>query len=384
MYVTRPLSMYKRNPGALSEPPAGPNSGYLVIFDEEAQTYSCFGLCKDSTISDLPFPQDKNLTINYGSDDEEALFVPVLNQPLSSNRYYVIRKTGKHQGEASTSSKEEDMGTCLCCSFVSDVKSRPLDPSDVYQQVEIIKKNYGFQAKSVASDGLPAGLLRNKGWTAYGRTPSNYHLREALGANDSLRAKLPGVNFPLSNDRSESVVVGKWYCPFMFVKEGIRLKEQMKKSVFYELTLEQRWEKIFSKENNEHSGENHAVFIDVVVQTEVAKVAGKEAVWDEDGVDNEKVVWFRSFGDGTSERSVGLSLEIVNGMKWEQERVGWIAGNERQVRVERGEKFEGTINKWVKFGCYVLVESFILRAMDGRLVLSYEFRHKHQIKCKWE
>lgn len=98
MYVTRPLSMYKRNPGALSEPPEGPNSGYLVIFDEEAQTYSCFGLCKDPTIWDLPFPQDKNLTINYGSDDEEALFVPVLNQPLSSNRYYVIRKRGKHQG----------------------------------------------------------------------------------------------------------------------------------------------------------------------------------------------------------------------------------------------------------------------------------------------
>ncbi|RDX84454.1 hypothetical protein CR513_34495, partial [Mucuna pruriens] len=89
MYVTRPLSMYKRNPGALSEaPPAGPNSGYLVIFDEEAQTYCCFGLCKDNAIRDLPFPQNKNLTINYSSDGEEDLFVPVLNQPLSSNRYY--------------------------------------------------------------------------------------------------------------------------------------------------------------------------------------------------------------------------------------------------------------------------------------------------------
>ncbi|TKY69446.1 hypothetical protein E2542_SST05720 [Spatholobus suberectus] len=309
MYVTRPLSMYKRNPGALSDPPpAGPNSGYLVIFDEEAQTYSCFGLCKDNNIRDLPFPQNKNLTINYSSDDEEALFVPVLNQPLSSNRYYVIRRKGKHQG--------------------------------------------------------------------------NYHLGEALGSNHSLRAKLPDFNFPISNDRSESVVVGKWYCPFMFVKEGIRLKEQMKKSVFYELTLEQRWEKIFSKETNGVSGENHAVLIDVVVQTEVAKVAGKEAVWDENGVDG-RVVWFKSIEDVASETSVGLSLEIVDGMKWEQERVGWISGNERQVRVERVEEFGG-INRWRKFGCYVLVESFVLKRMDRGLVIAYDYRHTHQIRCKWE
>jgi hypothetical protein len=99
--------MYKRNPSALSDqPPSGPNSGYLVIFDEEAQTYSCFGLCKDDKIRDFPFPQNKNLTILYstGSGEnrrtqrEEVIFFPVLNQPLSSNRYYVIRRKGKHQG----------------------------------------------------------------------------------------------------------------------------------------------------------------------------------------------------------------------------------------------------------------------------------------------
>lgn len=71
-----------------------------------------------------------------------------------------------------------------------------------------------------------------------------------LGFDDSLHFKLPDVNFPLSNDRLESVVVGKWYCTFMFVKERMKLKEQMKKTMFYELTLKQRWEKILSKENN--------------------------------------------------------------------------------------------------------------------------------------
>ena len=274
------------------------------------------------------------------------------------------------------------METFLCCSFVQDVKPRPLDPSDDYQQVEIIKRvNNDFKAKSVAPDGILPGLLRRKGWRVYAHTPTDYHLGEALGSDDSLRAKLPDFNvFPLSNDRSESVDVGKWYCPFMFVKERLmKLKEQMKKTVFYELTLKQRWEKIFSKENND--GENLAVFVDVVVQTEVAKIAGREAVWNENG---ERVVWFKSFDDeGLEITSVGLSLKIVDRMRWEQERVGWIAGNQRQVRVERVEEFGGT-NRWRKFSCYALVESFVLKRMDRKLVLTCDYRHTNQIRCIWE
>jgi len=103
MYATRLLSMYKMNPSALSDPPpSGPNSGYLVILDEEAQTYCCFGLCKEYRIKNFPFPQNKTVTINYTVRKdryiEEAMFIPVLNQPLSSNRYYVIRTTGKYEG----------------------------------------------------------------------------------------------------------------------------------------------------------------------------------------------------------------------------------------------------------------------------------------------
>jgi len=110
MYATRLLSMYKKNPSALLDPPpSGPNSGYLVILDEEAQTYSCFGLSKDNRIKNFPLPQNKNVTINYSSGvnsqtghantySEEAMFIPVLNQPLSSNRYYVIRRKGKYEG----------------------------------------------------------------------------------------------------------------------------------------------------------------------------------------------------------------------------------------------------------------------------------------------
>ncbi|XP_057447984.1 uncharacterized protein LOC130739643 [Lotus japonicus] len=378
MYVTRVLSMYKSNPQALVDPPpSGPNSGYLIIMDKEYETYNWFGH-KSSYIRELPFPQNKDLTINYGSDNEDSMFVPVLNQPLSSNRYYVIRRRGKEQGHASTSSKEEDMETCLCCLVPQDVKPKPLEPFNDYQQIEIIKKSdYGFEAKSVAPDGIPPGILNRKGWMLRAITPSNYRLGEALGSNDTLRSRLPDFNFPLSNDCSESVVVGKWYCPFMFVKEGMKLKAQMKMSVFYELTLEQRWEKIFSKEKSEEK--ENAALVDVVVQTEAAKVAGRDADWDE----NSSMVVFTSFDDVGVETRVGLSLEVVEGMKWEQERVGWIAGNMRQVRVERVEEFGGT-NEWRKFGCYVLVESFVLKRMDTRLVLTCDYSHTNQIRCKWE
>ncbi|RDX80002.1 hypothetical protein CR513_39500, partial [Mucuna pruriens] len=105
MYVTRPMSMYKKSPNALSEPPLGPNSGYLVIWDLPP-AYTCLGLCEDPKINHLPFPQDKNLTITYTTNSGEhsqhyrdkVLFIPVLNQPLSSNRYHAIRRQGKHQG----------------------------------------------------------------------------------------------------------------------------------------------------------------------------------------------------------------------------------------------------------------------------------------------
>ena len=109
MYVTRPLSMFQKNPSALSwPPPEGPNSGILVIEDEEAEQYTCFGLCKSDELKDLPFPQNKNLTLRYSSGKNASYFyanlIPVLNQPLSSNRYYVIKRRGSHKGYACISS----------------------------------------------------------------------------------------------------------------------------------------------------------------------------------------------------------------------------------------------------------------------------------------
>ncbi|XP_017217858.2 uncharacterized protein LOC108195410 isoform X2 [Daucus carota subsp. sativus] len=377
MYVTRLLSHYRNNPEFLSLPLQGPNSGYLVIQDEESEIYSCFGLCKNRILIDLPFPQNKILTTIHSSGAgehrhtsyQDATFVPVLNQPLSSKRYYVIETHGKRKG------------------CVKDVKPRPFDPQDVYQQFEIANCDSAcsqrgtFYTKSVTQDAFPPGFLRTKGWQISTKTPKNYTLGEALGIDSALRAHLPSLNFPLSHKSSKAVVVGKWYCPFIFIKDGTSTpRDQMANSMFYEMTLEQRWEKIFEFDYTDHG---NVVMVDAVVPRESVLVGGREAVWNKKNVVG-NTIWFKSFGSQGEDASVGLSLEIVERMKWEEERVGWAGGDEREVRVNRVEEFRGDAEGWKKFGCYVLVESFVLKRMNGSVVMTYDFMHTHQIKCTWE
>lgn len=395
MYVTRPLSHYINNPEYLSLPPEGPNSGYLVIQDEESEIYCCLGLCKDRDLIDLPFPQNKNLTTRYSSGTgehrhtsyQDVTFFPVLNKPLSSNQYYVIKPHGKHKGMAYACSKEEDMTTCCFCRSVKDVKPRPFDPHDTYQQFQIA--NYetacnqrgSFYAKSVVQDAFPPDFLRRKGWQISTKTPRNYTLGEALGLDSILRARLPGLNFSLSHKSSEAVVVGKWYCPFMFIKDGpLTSRDQMVNSMFYEMTLEKRWEQIFERDNIDHG---NVVMVDEVVQRKVVLVGGREAVWDEKNM-VDKMTWFKSFGSKGEEASVGLSVEIVERMKWEEERAGWVGGDGREVRVHRAEEFGGGADGWRKFGCYVLVERFVLKRMDQSVVMTYDFKHTQQLKCMWD
>lgn len=67
-----------------------------------------------------------------------------------------------------------------------------------------------------------------------------------------------------------------------------------------------------------------------------------------------------------------LKTEIVKQMKWEEERVRWVGGSEWEVRVKKVEEFRGG-EEWRKFGCYDLVETFVLKRMDGCLVIIYDF-----------
>ncbi|KAL2546316.1 hypothetical protein Fot_15549 [Forsythia ovata] len=308
MYVTRPLSHYLKDPESLAIPPEEPNSGYLIIQDEESETYSCFGLCKNRTLMNLPFPQNKELTVRYVTSSGEhthvslnpVYLIPVLNQPVSSNRYYAINRHGKHKGEAFTCSREEDMSTCCFCRCVKDLKPRQLDPSNIYQQIEICpyetlctSRGYFF-AKSVEPDGFPPYFFRRKGWSMYSNTPKHFKLDEAL-----------------------------------------------------------------------------EVFVE-----------GNKALWNENNV-VDGVMWFKSFHNGAETR-IGLRMEIVQRMIWEQKRVGWQGSGENQkAKINRVEEFRENWG-WKEFGCYALVENFVLKRMDGSLVMTYSFLHTHQLKCKWE
>ncbi|KAL8052770.1 hypothetical protein ABFX02_05G026700 [Erythranthe guttata] len=385
MYVTRPLSQLLKYPESVAAKPEGPNSGYLVIQDEESVTYSCFGCCKNRTLKELPFPQDKELTVRYTTSTGESahtsldpvFLIPVLNQPLSSNRYYAIVPHGKHKGEAYTCSTEDDKVTCCFCRCVKDIKPRPLDPHNIYQQLQIVacqgfcSSRGAFFATSTAEDGFPPYFLRRKGWGIYTKTPDNFKLDEAQGLDHKLRSHLP-------QEITTSLVVGKWYSPFIFINEGISLKDQVKKSMYYELTLEQRWEKVFAC--NSYGGKS--VKIDVVVEKEEVFVGGSKAVWNEKSVDN-GVVWFTSYGPTGEKTSVGLRVEIVERMKWEQKRGGYVGGEEKQVKINRVEEFNET-REWSEFGYYVLAERFNVKRMDGSLVLCYDFKHVHQTRAKWE
>ncbi|KAL5727342.1 hypothetical protein ACHQM5_000552 [Ranunculus cassubicifolius] len=398
MYATRLLSMCRKFPSLLAEPAVeAPNSGYLVITDEETELEDtcCFGMCDDPKVRELPFPVNKIVNVEYRTgtgnhrrvERDKVWFIPVLDQPLSSNQYYVIRAKGKYKGQTCTCSKEEDAVTVCFCNCGSDVKPRALNYRDIYQQVEVFKKpkgilsDSGFSAKSVAPDGSPPRFLRRKGWTVHYSSSYQYYVSEAHGLNFTLRPSLPDFHFQISEKRSSSVIVGNWYCPFVFIKEQERPKDQMKNSLLYTMTLEKFWEEIFTCENVDIS-ENNVLDVDASVQREVASIYGMEAIRD-DRSSIDGTVWYTNIGSDETVASVGLSAAIVEKMRWIQEMGGWIAGEET-VRVQRREVFEGREYRWKRFGCFVLVERFALRRMDRTLILTCDYRYMDHIQTKWE
>ncbi|PIN10927.1 hypothetical protein CDL12_16472 [Handroanthus impetiginosus] len=383
MYATRPLSQLLKSPESLTAQPDGPNSGYLVIQDEESETYSCFGLCKNRTLKELPFPQNKELTVQYetGSGENSSVslnpvfLIPVLNQPLSSNRYYAIVPHGKRKGEAFTCSREEDKINCCFCRCIKDIKPKPLDPNNIYQQFHIIPyeglcTTYGtFFATSITSDGFPPSFLRQKGWTIRTKTPHNFNLGTAQGLDSNLRARFPDSDLS-HRTQHPFTITGKYkqFLPCNFLVYCY--------SMYYEVTLEQRWEQIYTceKKNNQ---DHNSVVIDTLVENEEVFVGGAKALWTKEN----GFVWFKRYGGGGQQMSVGLRAEIVERMKWEHERGGWVGGEEREVKISK--EFKGS-GDWGVFRCYVLVERFNLSRMDGSLVLSYDFKHFDVMKSKWE
>lgn len=147
------------------------------------------------------------------------------------------------------------------------------------------------------------------------------------------------------------------------------MRDQVRRYRYYVITREQRWEKVFSGRRDSYDPESQHVMIE---EEEEAFVNGVKTRWDEKTV-VDGFVWFRS---------LGLRRELVERMLWEQKRGGFVRGNNKVQ--EMSNKAE-ELKEWTDFGVYVLVERFnFKRITDGSLALSYDFKHLHQMKIKWE
>lgn len=258
-----------------------------------------------------------------------------------------------------------------CCSrrIIEDVEPTPFDYRDEYQQFEICSDgDVDFYANPIVPHSFPPSFLRCK-FHLFVKNKRVHRLNDAQGIDDSLRMRLPELN-------STRIIIGKWYTPFVFVKGEGPVKVQMEKSLFYTITLEKYWQNIYSWEND-GSKSGNVIAMNVSIQREVNFLFGMEAVKD-GGMDNEGFVWFRSSVNGHGHVSVGLSLAIVERMRWLEQSAGWADGVERLEKVETAGE-----SGWKRFDCYVLVESFALRRMDGTLVLNCDFRHTHHIQTRW-
>lgn len=363
MYTTKPLSAFRSHPeeAASVPPPSGGSPGYLVIKttdddDGAGGETCCWGCCDDTQIRRLPFPQNRVITVREGDDEEDVVFIPVPGQPLSFNRYYAVLARGKHRGMVRPCSREQDVATsCFCCRVIRDASPRAFDPDDVYQQMEIVphRKGGSFKARSVAADGHPYELYRTRYWQAYASRPKNFDLGEALGLNDPLRSRqLRAQDLTLSlHPAPAEGVVGRWYCPFFYVKEdGVPLKKQMDRATFYEVVLEQR------REN-----------VDAVRGSKMVLVGGVDAgnLESSGSSQDDGYVWFRA----AAGQRVGVLGSMWEKMLWEERRGGWA---DEEDGVERAVIAAGVSS--------VLVERFAVKRMDGSVAVAFDFVHLNRAR----
>ncbi|CAM0872766.1 unnamed protein product [Alopecurus aequalis] len=336
MYATKPLSLFKSHPEAAARPPPeGRNSGYLVVKGDEDgddDETCCWGQCGGTRVRDLPFPQDRLLTLRYTEHHGESsttytdsvVFVPVPDQTIASNRYY----------------------------------ARPFDPADVYQQIEIVQRRRGrFTAKAVAADGFPHFLYRKKYWRVYAsKTKNHFDLGDAPGINTALRSRqLADASLldAIPTATPMPTAVGKWYCPFYLVKEeGVSPSEQMGRGAFYEVVLKQNWEPV-------HGGSRmYSTRVLVGGNVEARQEVSSGAERHGDGY-----VWFRA----AAGQSVGVCASVWDRMRWEEYRGGWVDEEEEAGKVA---------------GQSVLVERFVVKRMDGSVLVAFDFVHLNKVRGK--
>ncbi|KAL6598542.1 hypothetical protein ACP70R_046241 [Stipagrostis hirtigluma subsp. patula] len=341
MYTTAPLSLFRSHPEAASRsPPEGQNSGYLVLksADDDAEDYEAF-CCGDAKgVWELPFPQNRVLNVHDGDDDEAVVFMEII----------------------STCSREEDVTTDCFCRCIRNAEPRPFDPADVYQQMEIVQHRRGeFTARAVADDGIPSTLYRGKYWKVYSSKSKKFDLVEAPGLDAALRSRQLAGATPLGDTfpAAATTTVGRWHCPFFLIKEGgVVPRQQMGRSAFYEVVLEQRWEPVPEQGHGVLKLASKKAFIGGSVEAKQDPQSPRSG---------DAYVWFRAataagqrFGVCTSvwER---MLLEVYNG--------GWVDEGDDTGKVSGGE---------------VLVERFVMKRMDGSVAMAFDFVHLNKVRAK--
>nr|CAB3480913.1 unnamed protein product [Digitaria exilis] len=352
MYTTKPLSLFKSNPEAAAEPPPeGRNTSYLVAKstrDKEDDEKTWLG--PTGRVMGLPFPQNRVLRVETGEESAAVVFVPVPDQPLASNRYYIIVASGKDKGLLMACSREEDVTMCCLHRCIPVVEPRPFDPVDVYQQIEIVQHERGsFTARAVAADGFPPSILRYKYWTVYDRVEDRYYeskkivLGEARGLDATLRSRRLADGVP----GAATEAVGKWYCPFFHIKEhGVTRRDQMGR---------RREMEPVRGDAVRHDGDSSKLASKkVLIGGSVEARLEPGSSWH-----GGAYMWFTA---ATTGQRVGVCTMVWERMVWEETKAGWVDE----------EKDAGSVaDGWV-----VLVERFVVKRMDGSVVLAFDFVHR--------
>lgn len=118
------------------------------------------------------------------------------------------------------------------------------------------------------------------------------------------------------------------------------------------------------------------MIVNTNVPREVNGMAGGEAMR-HNGDCFDGFIWLRVLHNQKSE-GVGLSSAVLERMRCIQKEGGWIDGENSSERVERIEEIKSDRGRR-RFGYFVLVVSFVLRRMDGSLVLNCDFRNTQRI-----
>ncbi|KAF8697418.1 hypothetical protein HU200_036018 [Digitaria exilis] len=153
--------------------------------------------------------------------------------------------------------------------------------------------------------------------------------------------------------------VGKWYCPFFLVEEhGVTRRDPMGRGAFYEVVLEQRWEPMHG-DAVRHGDDSSKLAMKVLI-------GGSIEVRSEDALSSLQGATYMWFVAATGQK-VGVCTMVCERMLWEVTKAGWVDEEKDAGRVAHESM--------------VLVERFVVKRMDGSVVVAIDFVHLNVTKA---